>query len=521
MTMRRSTHVALGLVTLAALGAFLGCDAPHYPYPYDPGVGGSPPEPDPFPQCGAAPACDSGITVSADSPALMITDPAVLAKVPLKRVLDQLIEIGAAPVDATETMQRLFDTMNDTAGGRFPDAFHCDDPTSPAFQTKAEDTFTCPRAEGTLADSEGFFTEGDPDYFFPVAIVNRFDLTPLDGSRCGQYRIIYAKQSGLTDPANRVFLIFESALVSPMPGCLESCRPVAEFLKGLEGGTTEELAQKIDDLYFTGIDGFFPAVHPMQYGLMGDDQGYGGHEGGQIRVSMHMEDPWDMREMRLGPGPDGSGVQVVPATVKNSPAAAFFDPSNPSWSAEMVRTQLVPMSLPGLAMDDVAAIQMFTPIEVNGVESVLAGEKKNDYYAAATQSGDTSFVESIDAMITSSGYGAGCPSDDPFDAEAVLRRATALSCAGCHAPSELLGPERSIGCGLTWPDSIGQAHVTEKGEVSPALKEVFLPHRAEVLQTFLQACDLDAINGNFQGGGEPPMKALPAPDATLGGSQTH
>lgn len=431
MTLRRSTHAAFGILTLCALGAFLGCDGWDGPYP---GPDEIPPEPDPFAQCAAMPACDSSITVDADGPALLITDPVVLAKVPLERVIDQINEAGGMDVEATLTMQRLFDTMNDTAGGRFTDTFHCDDLNNPAFQTKAEDTFTCPRAEGALADSEGFFKEGDPDFFFPVAIVNRFDLTPLDGTRCGQYRIIYAKQSGLTDPANRVFLIFEAAVMSPTPGCLESCRPIADFLKGLEGGSSDDVAAQIEHFFFTGISSFLPVVHPMHYGIMGEDEGYGGHEGGQIRVSMHMEDPWDMREMRLGTSPSGDEMMVVPATVKNSPAAAFFDPTNPSWTAEVIRNELLPLSLPGLASDELTGIQMFTPGHANGVESVLAGEKKNDYYAAATQGGDTSLVESIDAMIANGDYNAGCPSGDPLDAEAILKRATALSCAGCHAP---------------------------------------------------------------------------------------
>ncbi len=521
MTLRRSTRAALGILALSASGSLLGCD-PGYRVIIDDPIDETPPDPGTV-ACADMPACDPDIHVDPEGSALVITDPEVLAKVPLQRVIDQINQQSGLSTDAKTTMQRLFDTMNDTAGAKFTSTFHCDDPSNPAFQLKTEDTFTCPRAEGALASSEGFFTEGDPDHFFPVAIVHRFDLLPLDGSRCGQYRIVYAKESGLTDPNNRVFLIFEAALLNPAPGCIQSCYPVAALLKGLEGKPAAEVAAQIDTLFFTGIGDFMPVVHPMHYGLGTEDTGYGGLEGGQVRVSMHMEDPWDMRELRLGLSPQADDVVFVPATVKNSPAAASFDPLSASYGAELVRSQLLPLSLPALASTELTGIQMFTPIEVNGVESVLAGEKKSDYLAAATAGGDTSLTGSIDTMLSDGGFGADCPPEDPLNAEAILRRATALSCAGCHAPAEMLGPTRSIGCGLTWPDSIGQAHVTEQGELSPALREVFLPHRAKVLETYLQACDIDAIYGNLQTGapdGSFEKRMLPA-RRTLGGSTTH
>ena len=78
-----------------------------------------------------------------------------------------------------------------------------------------------------------------------------------------------------------------------------------------------------------------------------------------------------------------------------------------------------------------------------------------------------------------------------------LRGTTVLSCAGCHAPSKFLGPERKIGCGLTWPDTLGEVHIGEKGALSEAMTSVFLPRRASVLQTFAQACDMAAISENL------------------------
>lgn len=529
MTLRRSRHAAIALLALSALGALAGCEAPGHILIITPGE--SDPPPDDFPPddtspigdpaCSSMPACDADVHVDAGGPALFITDPEVLAKVPLERVVTQILEKNGSTLAPLEMMQRLFDTMNDTAGAQLAGAFHCDDAGQPALQFQNGDTFTCPRAEGALAASEGFFQAGHPDSFFPVAIVDRFDLTPVDGTTCGQARIVYAKQSGLTDPNNRVFLIFEAALMNPMPGCLETCRPVAAFWKGLEGKTPTEIAAEIDHFFFTGLDGFFPVVHPQHFGIFGGGDGGYGHEGGQLRVSMHMEDPWDIREMVLGKNPADGEIVFTPTSVKNNPAPALFDPASAGWPSDLLRAELLSNSLPGLAAGDVTSLAMFIPNETNAVESVLGGEKINDYHAAATASGDTSFLQAIDAALSAGGYGADCPPGDPLDAEAILKRATALSCAGCHAPKELLGETRSLGCGLTWPESIGQVHVTETSELSPALKEVFLPRRAQVMETFLQACDMDAILGSLPPASPGGLKKQLSPGRTLGGGRTH
>lgn len=550
MSLHLSRNLSFFLGAALAVGSLVGCDnsgggagkgvppLPTVPGPSDPG--NPPDEPIPGPQtCSSTPACDSSVTVDSNGSALLVTDPAVLAEFPLEKVIAQISAFQGLETPPVEMVQRFFDTMNSESEGRFGDVSHCDTQFNPAtpFET---DKLSCPRAEGALADSEGFFEDGDADQFIPVAIVNRFDLTPIDAQRCGQYRIVYAKRSGLTDPNDRVFLIFEAALQNPNPGCLESCRPVAEFWAGLEGKSSSDIATHLRTFFFSGIPGFKPAVHPVHYGMGQVDQGYGGHEGGQIRVSMHMQDPWDMREMHFGQHPDTGNVDFVPATVKNNPALAMFDPLDGTGMGQSYRSMFTFNELMTLSAKELKDVQMFTSMEFNAGESALDGEKKNDYFMAATNKGDMTFVDMIDNEIANQGLNSGCPDNDPLDAEAILRRATVLSCAGCHAPKEFLGEDLSIGCGLTWPDTLGQSHITEKGEISPALKEVFLPHRAEVLQTFLQACDMAAIQGNltpfppgsgFEGdksgemdssaGGGAQTKSLKTRGRTLGGSSTH
>jgi hypothetical protein len=73
----------------------------------------------------------------------------------------------------------------------------------------------------------------------------------------------------------------------------------------------------------------------------------------------------------------------------------------------------------------------------------------------------------------------------------IAARATALSCAGCHA----LSSNANLGGGVTWPASLGVNHVTEQAtetgpdgpryKISDALTGVFLKHRSKVLSDFI------------------------------------
>lgn len=78
--------------------------------------------------------------------------------------------------------------------------------------------------------------------------------------------------------------------------------------------------------------------------------------------------------------------------------------------------------------------------------------------------------------------------------EQVIVRAQALSCGGCHkfniTDTDVGLPNRP------WPPSLQFTHVDEdrsetgpdgaRFPISPALKDVFLPHRASVLEEYLQ-----------------------------------
>jgi len=65
----------------------------------------------------------------------------------------------------------------------------------------------------------------------------------------------------------------------------------------------------------------------------------------------------------------------------------------------------------------------------------------------------------------------------------VINRAGATTCGGCHRFSR----GKPVSPTLNWPADAGFVHVTELGELSLALTDVFLPAREQVLENFV--CD--------------------------------
>lgn len=448
------------------------------------------------------PPCDPSITVKADGPALVVTDPQALQGFSLLRVLTQILERdGKSTMDAEQLLKRLFDTENDTASAVFPDNLHCDSASNSAF--KNAPATDCPRAEGKLAKSDGLFKPGHPDFFAPVAVVNRFDLAQQGGSTCGEYRIVYAKTSGLTDPNDRLFLIFEGALANPSFSIAE-CRKIQAFWASLEQveGDAAEMGKRLESFFFDGIPGFAPLVDPNHFGLMTNDDDPYGLQHGQVRLSQRMQDPWELREMRYranGPGLAGPPFAFAPVTVKNNPLPELFDPSLQTDAAIAFRSELTNSNVFDLFKVGLTTMSMRVGNTFNAGESALSGPAQTnypDYDIAGTQL-DADLQDRIDAY----GLNKGCPPGDPLTPSSIVRRATTQSCAGCHAPERFLGDDRKIGCGLVWPKANGEVHIDEHGALSPALTDVFLPRRASVVATLLQSCDWQAIYDNLQPGG--------------------
>ena len=456
----------------------------------------------------APPPCDPTLSVKSESPALLVNDPAVLAHFSMERVLQQLLDrSGPTTLTPLTLLQRLFDTENTAAGGVFADVVHCDSPGNKAFKNGPPDG--CPRAKGALAQRQGLLTPGDADYFAPVALVSRFDLMPQNLQTCGEYRLVYAKWSGRDDPANRLFIIFEGALPNLSPGNVFGCHAAALHWASLEKeADPTKIRAALEAFYFDGLPGLAPLVDPAHFGLMSSEGDPYGSSRGQVRLSQRMQEPWEMREYHFVSAVTGKVVgepRFEPVTVKNNPQPALFGEVGVG-KASWFQSTFLSSDVETLAAPTLTGIRMATQNEFNTGESALESAAAPDYLGVLASAG-APFAASIEDRIAMLDPTNACDPADPLTAEALVGRATTQTCAGCHAPQAFLGPERKIGCGLVWPDSLSGAHIDEKGALSPALKEVFLPRRASVLTAYLQACDLPLIQQNLQPsppGGIPP-----------------
>ncbi|WP_437510624.1 hypothetical protein [Sorangium sp. So ce1099] len=472
------------------------------------------------------------------------TDPLAMARFPLQLVLDQLI-MRAGTGDqqtALELYRRWWDFFNHSTEAQFPDAIHCDEQTdSEGFHTLNGFRIACPRREGRLAASEPF-NPSSPDFMEPLAVVNRFDLAPQDGSHCGEYRIVYGKKSA--GQADRNLIILEAQLPNPHPECgVAACLPVAEFWARLPTLDAAARAQELERFFTVGLldAGFGPVLHPDNYADA--VHGPAGRRGtGQIRTNQFMGNPgapgqvqagqdWQLHEFKLAKvfdGPNGEPrLHIKPVPVKENPFADLFgvnfDPSDPRKASFMDDFMESVDKLTTLS-SDINDIQLkgSTQDLYNAGESIVRSD--NDY--ALQLEPPVNFPWNFELRDRIGAELVRLGRDTIFSPLDVAARATTQSCAGCHQLSD----GASLGNGVTWPRKEPEkpvdeqefrfVHVREDGELSQALTHSFLPHRDGVLEAFLAAhadgntCSPAAAAAAFAVERDEPVP-------TLGGSTTH
>ena len=404
----------------------------------------------------------------------------------LDHVLQTLIDRAGVNMTPTQLLQQMFDTQNPKPGLAVANAPHCDD-----FVTGGQPSFNgfprrCPTPEGTLAGIDLFPASGIPERFLTLAVVNRFDRAPQDGSNCGEYRLIYAYRTG--DPNQMLHIIFEGVLPNPAPELgLAACRPVAEFWAGLSNvATTTERSSLIERFLFNGINGFPPVITPDNFGANGS---------GDIRT---VELAPSMREFprfyafRLVRACNDGSCRLLmqPDTLENTVSGSLFDGTNDSALATSFRTdfiqQIASLTQPGVNFTD------------HVPQKYLIGESDNVDTPPVSFLADANFNQGLNTPAGQQFHNAISGElarlGNPVTVPELLNRVNTQNCNGCHNGNV------AIGGGLRFPNGTG-AHVFEnpvledgvdRWQLSPAVHDVFAPARARALINYLKTGELPA-----------------------------
>ncbi len=415
--------------------------------------------------------CVAADQITATGPAILINDPAVLSSpFSLRSALDKIVETGGQVGSAEGLMGSLLESfavnsLNNPDSGF---AMHLDVRTAEAQYDPASAV----------------------DDLVPVAVLNRFDLAPTDGTPdCGEYRVIYAKP-GTAGPAGRFFVIFEARYPNPSLALgREGCRPVAALWGELADPALTD-AQRVETLRTFFYDGLERDGVQLPAVLHFDN--FKG-ERGQVRTNHFLSfNKWQLREFRTGHGPEDEAV-FTSDTVKGVPLAELYgdgaapSPSDPDlfgamrsrFQADFLLNQvglLVAPEVNGAETPDQIRLGISTRFpnavyEFQSDAQGLADDPLQRVGEPSTPGDPAHFKTKIQAAI---------PAGLDLTADHVINRAGALTCGGCHFFSN----NREIAPGVTWPTAFF-THINEGGNLSSALSDVFLPARRTVMVDFL------------------------------------
>jgi hypothetical protein len=334
-------------------------------------------------------------------------------------------------------------------------------------------TFDCRREAANMAQQDDPFSMVPPDSgYIPIGLFNRIDLAPLDGSDCGEYRIIFARKPHPQDPNRRLLVNFEAVLPNPEPALgLVGCRPIAEFWHGLrliEDPTGR--ARELRRFYFEGLAGFRPVVYPENYGARVCASGPCAT--GQIRTNERLELPWMLREFRFVPewATTPARFRIVPVPVKSSPFGGLVccETSGMVTAEMLVRFRgevaRVVRDLVRPDLPDKPGLHDFNhtiDAEFDSGQSISEAMSESDLSFWFSRQPPTAAQMALRTAIQAELHTLG----SGLQPHVVIARARALSCAGCHhLSSPMYNKITSVDLDLreSWPNSLGFEHISEQ-----------------------------------------------------------
>ncbi len=314
------------------------------------------------------------------------------------------------------------------------------------------------------------------DGMLPTAVFNRFDLSASSGEHCGEYRIIYHKNTG----AGRFFLIFEAQYPNPEPSKGSAgCYAVVDFWQKVGQKTKAQALVELEKFFYQGLEHEgvnLPAVVNFTHYT---------HETGQIRSNQFVDGPWQLREFKTDIDTNGKAI-LAADTVKDNPLKQLFDNEQNSESNELkaLRTYF------NNDFDNHYIDNLLTPEKHTNnpdASSIINGfGLGSDNHYNEFQSDSSSSDNTANPRNTTLGSAINNKLDElslsSYTPQMIRNRAEAMSCSGCHQNSN--GAE--VAPNVNWPNSGFFVHVNERGSLSSALTEQFLPARAKLLKNYLQ-----------------------------------
>ena len=420
---------------------------------------------------------------------LVLTDVNDFLGITFDRVLKTLIDrSGATETTPLSLYRQWFDTQNPKPGLAAADGPHCDD-----FMVAGKATFNgfprrCPTPEGALATSDPFATR---DYY-PIGVTNRFDLTPLDGSNCGQYRIVFAN-TARNFWSSRLHVIFEAVLPNPHPEMgIEGCRPVAQFWADLPPMDDRAGRRaRIERFFFDGIDGFAPALRPEHFAA----------GAGRIRTQQASTGDPNPRFYQFNLERRGSRLLVVPGLLENTPYGTLYNSAIDLPLSAGFRQEFL-SQIATLAIRDVNGFHDHIPDkylmhESNPEDQPLSFSAQSAFNQGMATNGGMGFRMAISAELQRLGSSVSI--------DELLLRADMQNCHGCHKGGVYVGD------GITFPNGFVGTHIAEIQQIgedgvsrfwiSGALAKTFGPQRAKILSDFLTGKPLPVHSTGTLGGG--------------------
>lgn len=407
---------------------------------------------------------------------LIVNDNAVLSAsgIALSDVFSNLAR--AIPSESIRLFKQFWASQKSDTGMDSP--FTC---SGPNFSTPV-----CDRLETNVALMDDSDVQKEMDRYKLVAVVNALHDRADNWDDCGEQRMIFSLQNDSRGSIN----LNVSARI-PSNNGINGCLPLIKFWRDLPHMSKLSQAAQIRDAFIENTSGVMgtPFIHPDHFS--------GGYNGGKIQSNQSIGGEWLLREHRLvNQCDEGNCWNIETVAASGNPVGELFQSSSGLWFDLEVVVDT------GLSHSSFSELQFNTPEYINRVDSFSSGgdAMENDFLSYYLTDPDPMMTDFILDAVLANKVNAD---NSPVLPEQVFARATGMTCAGCHNP-EIFGitgegkigslslPDGSL---LSqWPKSQGFTHINDKGELSPALKDVFIPIRQHDFISILEQLKSSSVS---------------------------